>query len=92
MRVLRSCYERGVGGRVDLAGLARPPLCVIFWLLKIRSKLEVIGSFRCVPLLRWRECCSRHRGVSGRVCAWRRVSHELRGLLCLVLIRIASGR
>ena len=21
-----------------------------------------------MPLLRWRECCSRHRGASGRVC------------------------
>lgn len=49
-------------------------------LLKIRSELEVIGRFGGVPLLRWRECCSRHRGVSGRVCAWRRVSHDLRGL------------
>lgn len=63
-------------------------------LLKIRSKLEVIGGFRVVALLRWRECCSRHRGVSGRVCVWVAglVSHELRGLECLARLRIASGR
>lgn len=31
-------------------------------LLKIRSELEANGSLWACALLRWRECCSRHRG------------------------------
>ena len=97
----------GVGGRVWLVWPDAPAACVFspvslqgdaatcvcFYLLQIRSELEVSGSFRCVPLLRWRECCSRHRGgVWARVRAGRVVSHELRGLLCLARTRTGSGR